>query len=167
MSRKVLFMSAMMLTIVGCGDSRVIDPPPTVNFTCMLDAVVPPQMIDTLGFREVTPGAIHAHLSNTATSESGAIFISGKAKDLDLNVTGSFIGVRAVGNSSFGQTSLNIDVELRPETELLVGFQVTDTVYFRAYPISGSVIEYTYDKDGKLTYANYGEGSNVLSFVLK
>ncbi|HET9135861.1 MAG TPA: hypothetical protein VFO76_04430 [Candidatus Kapabacteria bacterium] len=156
----LLILTALVTS--SCGDSRVIDPPLPVTFTVTLDAVVPPT---TVG--EPAAGGIHAHLSDDAGGSGGAIFISGRSADLDITVPGSFITAIAQGAGSFTGSRLNIDAELFPQTGLLSGFNTGETVYFRAYPINGSVIEYTYDKDGKLTFANYGAASNVLAFVLK
>jgi hypothetical protein len=150
------------LAASSCGDSRVIDPPLPVTFTVTLDAVVPPT---TVG--EPAAGGIHAHLSDDAGGSGGAIFISGRSADLDINVLGSFITAIAQGAGSSSGSRLNIDAELFPQTGLLSGFNTGETVYFRAYPINGSVIEYTYDNDGKLKFANYGAASNVLAFVLQ
>jgi len=160
--RYLLLLTFLAFAIAACGDSRVIEPPLAITFTATLDAVVPPTVST-----EPSPGAIHAHLSDDASSEGGAIFISGHTPDLDLNVPGSFTTAIAQGHSSSSGSRLNVDADLFPETGLLSGFSSGETVYFKAYPINGSVIQYTYDKDGKLTFANYGAGSNVLSFVLQ
>lgn len=163
MNKYFHILLVLAIVLIGCGDSRVIEPPTEIRFTAILDAVVPP----TIGF-EPTPGSLHAHLSDDAASEGGAIFISGHTSALDLKVPGSFTAAIAEGNSQFsGGSRLNVDAQLFPQTGLLSGYNSGDTVFFRAYPINGSVIEYTYDDHGNLVFANYGKGSNVLSFVLE
>jgi len=158
-------------------------------FTAILDLFILPidSYIDSLGQEHGTEGSIAGHFSQNAPAKTalGAEVILGKNPSLDIKNSASFDTMFVSNNGLYvgkynTSDEINVTTNLHSAAKQLRFFHSGDTIYCRIYPFISTTVwdpstanstkapsSYVNPEDQQRIYYGVGEGSNVLSVVMK
>ncbi|HET9135481.1 MAG TPA: hypothetical protein VFO76_02495 [Candidatus Kapabacteria bacterium] len=161
----------------------------TPVFTSTLDAFILPidSYIDSVGQEHGTIGTIAGHLSENAPAKTylGAMILLGKNPVPDINDSKTFDTMFASNSGIFiwkysPSDAINATTVLRSTAKQWHFFPTGETIYCRIFPFTTTMAwdptigygakspsYYINPEDQRIVYYGVGQGSNVLSVVMK